>query len=116
MESSNSKKQRGSKKHAIRTIASHSSNQTEIRINDTMETKINARETITTIKSPFTPTISSADIQMLNVMTLAIQKEYMQTTPIAMIGTSTVTATTNKIATTETTKIIKTISNATTII
>jgi hypothetical protein len=53
---------------------------------------------------------------MLNVVTLTIQKEYMQTTPIAMIGTSTVTATTNKIATTKTTKTIKTISNATTII
>jgi hypothetical protein len=32
-------------------------------------------ETIITMKSPFAPTISSTDIQMLNVMTLAIQKE-----------------------------------------
>jgi hypothetical protein len=32
-------------------------------------------ETIATMKSPFAPTTSSMDIQMLNVMTLAIQKE-----------------------------------------
>jgi hypothetical protein len=40
----------------------------------------------------------------------------MPTMPIAMIRTSTATATTNKIATTKTTKIIKTTSNAATII
>jgi hypothetical protein len=32
-------------------------------------------ETIFTMKSPFAPTISSADIQMPNVMTLTTQKE-----------------------------------------
>jgi hypothetical protein len=60
-------------------------------------------ETIATMKSPFAPTISSVDIQMLNVLTLA-------TRPVAMIGPSTMTETTNKIATTKTTKTIKTTS------
>jgi hypothetical protein len=32
-------------------------------------------EIIAAVKSPFAPTISSADIQMPNVATLAIQKE-----------------------------------------
>jgi hypothetical protein len=32
-------------------------------------------EIIAIMKSPFAPTISSVDIQMLNVATLAIQKE-----------------------------------------
>jgi DNA-binding protein len=75
MENLNSKKPRESQKHVIRITASHNRNQPEIRINATKETKTNAMEIITTMKSPFAPTISSADIQMLNVMTLAIQKE-----------------------------------------
>ncbi len=120
MESSNSKNQRESQKPAIRTMVSHNSNPPEIRINTAKETKTNAMETIITMKSPFAPTISSTDIQMLNVMTLAIQKEWMltmPTTPIAMIRTTIVTATTtNKIATTKTTKTIETTSNTTTII
>jgi hypothetical protein len=113
MENSNSKKQRGSQKPAVRTIASHNSNQLETRINPTKEIKTNAIKTITTIKSPLAPTISSVDIHMPNVVTLTIQKEEM---PKKMIRTATVNATTNKFATTKTTKIVKTPSNATTII
>jgi DNA-binding protein len=56
-------------------MVSCNSNQPEIRINATKETKTNAIDTIITTKSPFAPTISSVDIQMLNVMNLAIQKE-----------------------------------------
>jgi hypothetical protein len=40
----------------------------------------------------------------------------MPTTPVATIGTTTVTTTTNKITTTKTAKIVKTTSNVTTII
>jgi DNA-binding protein len=75
MENSNSKKPRESQKPAIRIIASHNSNQPEIRINATKENKINATDTIAAIKSLFAPTISSMDIQMQNAATLAIQKE-----------------------------------------
>jgi hypothetical protein len=71
-------------------------------------------ETITTMKSPFVPTISSADIQMPNAMTLVIPKEQMPTMPITTIGTA--TTTTNKITTTKTAKTIKTTSNAATIV
>jgi hypothetical protein len=60
-------------KTAIRTITSCNSNQPETRINATKETRTNAMETIATMKSPFAPTISSVDIQMPNVVTLAIQ-------------------------------------------
>jgi hypothetical protein len=76
MENSSSKKQRGSQKPAVRTIASHNSNQPETRINAAKETRTSTMETITTMKSPFAPTISSAEIQMPNVATLKIQKEY----------------------------------------
>jgi hypothetical protein len=48
--------------------------------------------------------------------TLKIQKEKLPTMPVAMIGPSTMTETTNKIAITKTTKTIKTTSNAATII
>ena len=63
------------KKPAVRTIVSRNSNPPEIRINATKETKTNAMETIVAMKSPFAPTISSADIQMPNVVTLTIQKD-----------------------------------------
>jgi hypothetical protein len=46
-------------------------------------------EIIATMKSPFAPTISSVDIQMPNVATLAIQKEKMPKMPVAPIGTTT---------------------------
>jgi hypothetical protein len=75
MENSNSKKPRESQKPIVRTTASHNSNQPEIRINTTKETKTNATEIIATMKSPFAPTISSVDIQMPNAATFAIQKE-----------------------------------------
>jgi hypothetical protein len=74
MENSNSKKPRGSQKPTIRIIASHNINQPEVRINAAKETKTNAMETIATMKSPFAPTISSVDIQMLNAATLTIQE------------------------------------------
>jgi hypothetical protein len=67
MENLNSKKQRGSQKPAIRTIASHNSNQPETRINATKESKTNAMEKISAMKSSFAPTISMMDIQMPNV-------------------------------------------------
>jgi hypothetical protein len=47
------KKQRGSRKPIIRTIASHNSNPPEIRINTAKETKTNAIETITVMKIHF---------------------------------------------------------------
>jgi hypothetical protein len=75
MENSSCKKPRESQKPAVRTIASHNSNQPETRINTAKEIRTNAMEIIATIESPFAPTISSVDIQMPNVMTLAIQKE-----------------------------------------
>jgi hypothetical protein len=68
------------------------------------------------MKSPFVPTISSADIQMPNVVTLVIPKEQMPTMPITMIGIATMTVTTNMITTTKMTKTIKTTSNAATVI
>jgi hypothetical protein len=49
--------------------------QPETRINAAKETRTNAMETMSTMKSPFAHTISSTDIQMPNVVTLAIQKE-----------------------------------------
>jgi hypothetical protein len=55
--------------------ASGNSNQPETRMHATKETRTNATEIISAMKSPFAPTISSADIQMPNVTTLAIQKE-----------------------------------------
>jgi hypothetical protein len=81
MENSSCKKPRESRKPAIRTIASHNSNQPETRINATKETRTNAMETITAMKSPFAHTISSTDIQMPNVMTLAIQRSKCQQSP-----------------------------------
>jgi hypothetical protein len=75
MENSSCKKPRKSQKPIIRTIPSHNSNQPETRINATKEIRTNAAEIITAMKSPFAPTISSVDIQMPNVATLAIQKE-----------------------------------------
>jgi hypothetical protein len=66
---------RGSQNPTIRTIANHNSNQPETRINTAKEIRTNTMETIAIIKSPFAPTISSMDIQMLNVATLKIQKE-----------------------------------------
>jgi hypothetical protein len=116
MENSNSKKPRESQKPVVRIIASRNSNQPEIRINAAKETKTNAMEIITAMKSPFAPTISSADIQMPNVATLAIQRESLPTTPVAMIGTTTATATNNNIATTKTTKTIETTNSITTVI
>jgi hypothetical protein len=98
----------------LRTITS--CNQPETRINATKETKTHTMETIATMKSPFVPTISSADIQMLNVVTLVIPKEQMPTMPITMIGIATMTVTTNMITTTKMTKTIKTTSNAATVI
>jgi hypothetical protein len=75
MENSSCKKPRESQKPIIRTIPSHNSNQPETRINATKQIRTNAAEIITAMKSPFAPTISSMDIQMPNVATLAIQKE-----------------------------------------
>jgi hypothetical protein len=67
--------QEKSQKPAISIIASRNSNQPEIRINATKETKTNAMEIIATMKSPFAPIISSVDIQMPNAAILAIHKE-----------------------------------------
>jgi hypothetical protein len=74
-------------------------------------------ETIAAMKSTFAPTISSADIQMLNACCNPQNpKGVMPTMPTAMIRIATVITTTNKIATTKTTRIVETTSNATTII
>ena len=88
MENSNSKKRKESQNPAVRTIASRNSNQPEIGINAAKETKTNAMETIAAMKSPFAPTISSADIQMPNVATLAIQGEQMPTIKITLAAMS----------------------------
>jgi hypothetical protein len=74
MENSNSKKPRERQKPAVRIIASRNINQPEIRINATKEAKANATETVATMKSPFAPTISSVDIQMMNAATLVFPK------------------------------------------
>ena len=75
MENLSCKKPRESRKPAVRTIPSSTSNQPETRINAAKEIRTNTMEIIAAMKSPFAPTISSVDIQMLNVMNLAIQKE-----------------------------------------
>jgi hypothetical protein len=75
MENSSCKKPRESQKPTVRTIPSRNSNQPETRINAAKEIRTNTVEIIATMKSPFAPTISSVDIQMPNVSTLAIQKE-----------------------------------------
>jgi hypothetical protein len=62
-------------KRKPKTHHQDNSNQPKTRINATKETKTNAMETIATMKSPFAPTVISADIQMPNVVTLITQKE-----------------------------------------
>jgi hypothetical protein len=72
---SSCKKPRKVQKPAVRTIASHNSNQPETRLNAAKEIRTNGMEIIAAMKSHFARTISSVDIQMPNVATLAIQKE-----------------------------------------
>jgi hypothetical protein len=81
MENWSSKKQRGSQKPTVSTIASHNRSQPETRINAAKETRASIMEATAAMKSPFAPTISSMDIQMLDVVTLEIQKESCQQCP-----------------------------------
>jgi hypothetical protein len=55
MENLSCKKPRECQKPAVRTVASHNTNQPETRINASKETRTNAMKTITAMKSPFAP-------------------------------------------------------------
>jgi hypothetical protein len=68
------KQQEAMRKPKPRCQDKNNSQPARTRINAAKETKTSTMETIAPMKSSFAPTISSADIQMLNLFTLTIQK------------------------------------------